>query len=118
MKNKINNIKATWTYRNLSRIIIIGLVLGIYIESQGGLDILIPVEASKLTYTQEKEEIVVCDLDCEIEERTHRIFEENKNTYMEQARLDALVEMRDVLIGKIGDSPYYDYEYMGKKYSE
>lgn len=110
------NIKTSWVYENILYIIIAGLVTGIAIEwvvLAGGIK-LPEVHAEALVY--EKKAEMVCDLDCEIVERTQRIFEEQKDYYMEQARLEALVEMRDVLIGKMDNSPYVDYQAMQEKY--
>lgn len=110
----IKRIKSTWTYRNIQLLIIVGLVTGIALESQNGLNMILPQADAELSY--EKEEAPICDLDCEIKARTIKIFEENREVNMEEARLDALVEMRDVLVDKIGESPYYDYDATKEKY--
>ena len=109
----MTKIKTTWTYRNLQLIIIFGLVLGIYIESQGGVNAFIPPAKAELTYQKEE---TICDLDCEILRKTHEIYEDKKDENMEEARLEALVQMRDVLLEKIDNSPYVDYQAMQQKY--
>lgn len=112
--SKIQQIRRTWTYNHIELVIIIGLVCGIAIESIGGAAAFTLPTSGTVTYTADP--VAVCDLDCEIVERTQRIYKERHGEYMERARLQALEEMRGVLLEKAGESPYYDYAAMRKKY--
>lgn len=107
----MSNITSTWTYQHIQLVIIIGLCVGI-VGAHFHFDMSVP-KAEAVTYQRDAN---VCDLECEIVERTQRIFEDNKQSYMEQARLDALVEIRNVLLDKIDESPYIDYDAMSEKY--
>lgn len=106
--------KFKWTIKHLQLLIIIGLVLGIVGARFDVLQYLPSAEA--VTYTQSTVIEVGCDVNCEIEQRTQRIFEEKKNQYLEQARLDALVEMKDYIISQLDNSPYVDYQAMAEEY--
>ncbi len=75
---------------------------------------MLPLAEAELTYI--KAEVPICDLSCEILVSTEKIFDVNYETNMEAARLEALVEMRDILIDKIDESPYYDYQAKKDKY--
>ena len=108
MKNKFN-----WTIKHIQSLIIIGLVLGIVGTHYDVLQYLPTAQA--VTYV--KEETKTCDpIDCKIEELTLKIFEANKNNYLEQARLDAISELNKVLGSKIDNSPYVDYQAMAEEY--
>lgn len=113
MTNKIEMIRASWTYRHIQLIVIIGLILGIYLSTLD-LDNIMPADNATLVYV--KAESVPCDLDCEILERTTRIFAEKTNIYMEESRLEALSEMRDELVSRLDDSPYYNYASSSEKF--
>lgn len=106
-------IKASWTYRHIQLIVIIGLILGIYLSTID-LNEIMPADIDNIVYI--KAEPVPCDLDCEILERTNRIFAEKTNIYMEESRLEALSEMRDELVSRLDDSPYYNYASSSEKF--
>lgn len=101
----ITKIRNSWPYRHIQLVIIIGLLLGISIP-HFKIDVFW-IKAEAVVYERPQEE--VCDLDCEIEKRTLRIFEEQKDIYLEKSRLEALEEMRQVIFSKIDNSPYVDY---------
>lgn len=109
---KFRDIKNSWTVRNFQLVIILGLLAGILIQSFGLLDYLPKAEA--ITYV--KPEPVCLNIDCEIMERTNRIYTENQDTYKEQARLEAIREINIVLQGKVPESPYVDYEELEENY--
>jgi len=108
----MQKIRNSWTVRHFQLVIILGLSVGILFSSFDILSYLPQAEA--ITYTKE---VPAClGIDCEIIERSARIFEENKEMYMEQARLDALTEINDVLLDKMDESPYVDYHDMEQKF--
>lgn len=108
----MQKIRNSWTYRHFQFVIILGLVTGILIQSFGLLDYFPKAEA--VTYI--KSEPACLSIDCEILERTARIYEENQDTYKEQARLEAIREINIVLQGKVPESPYVDYEELEEAY--
>lgn len=110
----MKNITSTRIYKHIQLVIIVGLVTGIAL-SHVDIKAFIP-STEAIVYVKPESKDTSCDINCEIEQRTHRIFEENKDKYMEQARLDALVEMKDYLLSQIDNSPYVDYQAMSEKY--
>lgn len=117
-------IKHSWTVRNFQLVIILGLVLGIAIEA---LEINTKVSSvfnSEVTYVQaaQKEEFTCppSDQKCIANEWVHQraieLREENKEYDLEQYRLDAVVEYRDILINIMNESDYYDYEAAAEKF--
>lgn len=109
-------IKNSWTYKHIQLVIILGLVTGISIKSLQIGSLISEVFAAGEEVTYIKEVPKICDLDCLIEQKTQERFQANLDTYMEQSRLDAIVDVRDILLSKINESPYIDYKDLEAKY--
>jgi hypothetical protein len=112
----MQTIKNSWTYKHIQFVIILGLVTGIAFESLQVKTVVANALAFDGPIEYVKEPEIPCDLDCLILAKTNERFAANRSHYMEQSRLEALVDVRDMLISRMDESPYVDYEALKNQY--
>ena len=115
----MQKIKNSWTYQHIQLVIIMGLVTGIGLARVEFPSL--PSNTVEFVRAQEVEAKCVVDDDvCIIDEMLLRFtlehFEENRNNYMEKSRLESMVTVRDVLLSRMDDSPYVNYQALEEKF--
>lgn len=112
MKQKLNNIKQTWTYQHKTLILTLALATVILIQN----DILpIPkIQAEEITY--ERAQPADTSLEAKVEQRAEELYNENKNIDLERYRQEAIRETNDYLMQMTYTSPYVDYDALAEKY--
>lgn len=110
MKNKLQYIKATWTYNHKLLIIALGLATAHVIP-------LIPVpDLSLYAATVEWEAPAQVTLADMVNERAHAIFNERRDIYLEQSRQEAIQEYGHHLVTLTATSTFVDYDALKAQY--
>ena len=113
MKNKLTQLKATWTYNHKLLIVTLALVVAhIY-----PLIPLPELHAEPITYTKTATTTSE-SLEQKIERKTLEIYKILEPINLEKARQEAIREVSDELMLMTYDSPYIDYEAMSAKYPQ
>lgn len=123
-----NTIKNSWTAKHIQLIIIIGLVVGIGIKSLM-LHGYVEVDMASANVTEYKKAVVEkdtalecvdgqgdCLLEVLLEHYTQEDFKANRAYYMEQSRMNAFDKVNTALMGRLDDSPHYDYDAAKKQF--
>ena len=106
----LRRVRETWTYRNFSLVVAMSLCLVIVLQE---FDLSVP-EAAAVEYVAPKTPADY--IEAEIEKRTAEIVARDMAEYQEESRLKAIREINAVLLDKIDESPYIDYDAMYEKY--
>jgi hypothetical protein len=117
-------LKHSWTVKNFQLVIILGLVLGISIEALGITTKVSNLFTSEVKYakaaTVETPSCPPLDQKCIANEWVHKraieLHEQNRDYDLEQYRLEAVVEYRDILLNIVDESEYYDYDAAAEKF--
>lgn len=108
MKNKLQQLKQTWTYNHKTLIISLALALAhvypVYIAPYMPV---MPTYAATVEYTNPP---AIDPLEAKIEARTQEIYKALEPVNLERARQEAIREMGDKLLLMSDDSPYVDYD--------
>lgn len=121
IKQKINYVRNTWTYKNQGYVVAAALAVALIIEA--GVVTLPTFKNEVVAYNTVEVLEQKCpegNFECVLNEWAHeealRQYEANRNYDLEQYRLEALVTGRDMLIRIMGDSEYVDYEALQAHY--
>lgn len=114
MKNKLGQLKQTWTYQHKTLIVALALALVIIIQNN---DWHLPnLQAETITYTKVETPIVDTSLEAKVEERAKELYKANINMDLERYRQEAIREMNHYLLEMTYESPYVDYKQLKDKY--
>lgn len=113
MRNKLEQIKQTWTYRNKLLIVILSLILALLIESEM---ITLPKLEAEETFYEKTTLVVQTTMESNIEKRAEELYIENKDMDMEKYRQQAIMEANEYLLEMTYKSPYVDYEALKERY--
>jgi hypothetical protein len=115
MKNKLQTIKQTWTYKHKSLIIILSLLVALYYPVY--IAPYIPSwPTATVTYYAPQATSTPPTLETEVQARTLELYEQNKAHDLEKYRHEAIKEVNEQLQGMLYNSPHIDYEAMKDKY--
>ncbi len=114
MKNKLKNIKNTWTYNHKMLIIALSLALVTVIQS-GKLDKYVPTMPTYAATIEHVNppQLTLADI---VEERAHEIYQERAAIYLEQSRQEAIQEYGHKLLTLTGTSTFVDYDALKAQY--
>lgn len=83
IKNKVQDIKNSWSWRNRMTILCLSLLVALMFEVWG-----VSLPQNSTVYAKETEP--TCTVEMIVEERKREFFEKNKALYMEMANTDAM----------------------------
>jgi len=117
MKNKLAQLKQTWTYKNKMLILSLSLALVCLIQS-GKLDRFIPTlptYAATVEYSNPPQLDTIDLLEAKIKALTVEIYNDLEPVNMERARQEAIQRIGRELIQSSLNSPYIDYDNLTTK---
>jgi hypothetical protein len=119
MKNKLQQIKQTWTYRNKSPIIIASLLVALYYPAYIAPYLpTLPTYAATVEYTITPPQATSTTIAAMLEQRAIELYDENKQWDLEKYRQEAIRELNTQLLGLSATSTFIDYNELAAKYPE